>query len=100
MIKKLIQRFALYFVPKTIVYSFHYPRGLYVQSSEIHGRKYITIAVTNKAVKDVPNPAVLHHIPVNDVIGLKKSTTPFENWYYDKVLKKPCPKKKLKKLKK
>jgi hypothetical protein len=100
MFKKLItnlaKKFTLYFVPKTIVLSYNYPEGLLVKATELNRKKYITIAVTNRAVKDEPNSAVIYHVPLANVYGVRKSTTPFEKWYYGKLLHKPCPSKPLK----
>lgn len=97
-IQKQIQHLILYFIPKRIVVTTCYPAGLFVKASDIKGKKYITIAVTNHAVKHEPNAAVIYHVPSKYVIGIRKSITPFEKWYYSKVLNKQCPKKRIKAL--
>jgi hypothetical protein len=100
MIKKLIHRAVLYFIPKRIVYSKGYPTGVLVKASDIKGKKYLTIAVTNKAVPGVQNVAVVHHVPANNVTGIQNATTPFKRWLYASVLHKSLPSNKIKKLKK
>ena len=102
MFKKLIltsiQRFSLYFISKRIVVSRNFPAGIFVKASLVNGKKYITIAVTNYALKDKTNTAIIYHVPAHNVVGLKKSITPFAKWWCIKF-NKPLPTHKIIKLK-
>jgi hypothetical protein len=95
-ISQIVKTFTLYFVPKRIIVSYSYPDGIFIKATEINGKKFITIAVTNKAVKDSPNAAVIHHVPASDAYGVRYSITPFKKWWYTSVLNKPLPKQKFK----
>jgi hypothetical protein len=93
---KKLQQLINYFVPKRIVYATGYPKGILLKASEVNGKKYLTIAVTNLR----GGHAYIHHIPVNKVIGIQRAITPFQRWWYGKVVHKPLPNYKLKLVKK
>lgn len=95
MINKLLGNIVTYFRPRRIVYCYDNRSGIFLKATEINGRKYISIAVFH----DENNKASIYHIPSRNVIGIQRAKTPFQRWWYGKVLKKPLPKYPLKKLK-
>jgi hypothetical protein len=95
MIKKQLQKLVLYIVPKRIVIATGYPSGILLKASEIYGKKYLSIAVTNIR----GGHAYIHHVPVAAVIGIKKSITPFKRWLCY-MQNKPLPNYPIKPLKK
>jgi hypothetical protein len=88
MLKKQFQKFVTYFIPKRIVWATGYPKGIFLKATELKGKKYISIAVTNL----VTNEAIVYHVPIKMVVGIQRATTPFQRWWYAKVICKPLPK--------
>jgi hypothetical protein len=80
-IKELFVKIIMSCVPKRIVWTKDHGRGIYLKSSELHGERYITIAVTNKAT----NIAYITHVHVSRVIGIQRATTPIERWLYKRI---------------
>lgn len=100
MIKKLIPHLVNYFMAKSIIYSTCYDPGIYLKASEIKGKKYITIAITNRPASHDINAAYVYHVPVEKVTGIQKVITPFLKWWYTSVRHLPLPVYAIKKLSK
>lgn len=96
MLKKQFQQFVTYFFPKRKVWSYGYPTGIFQKASLVKGAKYITIAVTNVA----GGKAIIFHVPLKKVIGIQLSITPFQRWWFAKVVCKPLPSYNIKPIKK
>ena len=96
----MFQKFVIFFFPKRIVWSTCYPKGILLKATDISGKKYITIAVTNIAVNGEGNQALIYHVPEKKVIGIQRTITPFERWFYANILNRKAPTYHIKPLKK
>jgi hypothetical protein len=94
MISQKLQQLITYFVPKRIVIATGYPSGILLKASEVKGKKYLTIAVTNIR----GGHAYIYHIPQRKVTGIQRSITPFQRWWHTQVTKTPLPKYHIKQL--
>jgi hypothetical protein len=87
-IQQKLQQLTHYFKPMRIVHSRGYPKGLLLKATEINNTKYLSIAVTNV----LDNEAIVYHVPLVHVIGIQRSITPFQRWWYGTIIHKPLPK--------
>lgn len=93
-----MKQFVTFFFPKKIVWAQGFPKGVLLKGAEINGKKYLTIAVTNVAINAGKNEALVYHVPIKKVLGIQRSITPFQRWFYSKV-NKPLPSYPIKSLK-
>jgi len=90
MLKNLKHKLIKFFIPNQIVYSTYCDPGLLIKKTDLAGKKYITIAITNRNKRGQTNDATIHHVPVEKVTGIQKSTTPFVKWFCARY-NKPLP---------